>query len=364
MSGGVDSSVAAHLLIEQGYRVKGLFMKNWEEDDGTEYCTAIEDLADAQVACDRLGIELHTANFAAEYWDDVFNEFLQEYAAQNTPNPDVLCNREIKFKQFSDYAKLLGADFIATGHYARIKHTDDGPVLYQAADQNKDQTYFLQAVPVEAFSNSLFPLGDWLKTDVRLKAKELGLHNHNRKDSTGICFIGERRFADFLANYLKDAPGEIIDTSGRCVGQHRGLHHYTFGQRQGLNIGGLKGRQEAPWYVCGKLIPSNRLVVCQDATQPATRWLLADSPNWLVPNHLPMRATAKIRYRQEEQPCTVKHAAHGGVTVIFDEPQRAITPGQYVALYSDVEAGDRGTRTLLGGARIHSTDSAHLYGLR
>ena len=348
MSGGVDSSVAAHLLIEQGYNVEGLFMKNWEEDDGTEYCTALEDLADAERICAKLDIPLHTANFAAEYWDNVFEDFLVEYRASRTPNPDVLCNREIKFKQFVDYAQRLGADYIATGHYARSSGQGDDYRLHKAVDENKDQTYFLQAVPRAQLQKCLFPLGAWLKSDVRKLAAQLGLHNHARKDSTGICFIGERRFADFLQNYIEDNPGPIEDQQQRVLGTHRGLHQYTIGQRQGINIGGIRGRQEGPWYVLAKRTRNNTLVITQDETQLNGSWLRADSLNWLHDIRLPTVCQAKIRYRQEDQACRLSEAADGQLLVRFDTCQRAIAPGQFVAFYT----GDE----LLGGARIQNTE--------
>jgi len=349
MSGGVDSSVAAHLLVKQGYRVEGLFMKNWDEDDGTEYCTAIQDLADTQRVCDRLGVKLHTANFAAEYWDNVFEEFLVEYRACRTPNPDVLCNREIKFKQFVDYASALGGDFIATGHYARSTGAGAQYRLCKAADAGKDQTYFLQAVPRAQLAKCLFPLGDWQKSQIRRLAAELGLHNHARKDSTGICFIGERRFSDFLERYIDADPGPIVDENRRRIGKHRGLHFYTIGQRQGINIGGIKGHREAPWYVAAKQVQSNELIVTQDPGLLHGRWLRADAVNWLVDVELPLRCRAKIRYRQHDQACRVYAAADGDLLVRFDDPQRAITPGQFVAFYQ--------AEVMLGGARIQHADT-------
>ena len=341
MSGGVDSSVAAYLLDQQGWQVEGLFMKNWDEDDGTEYCTAIEDLEDAQRACDRLGIPLHTANFAAEYWDSVFEDFLYEYQLGRTPNPDVLCNREIKFKHFTDYATRLGADAVATGHYARWIAPG---VLGKAADHNKDQTYFLQAVPLEALQQCVFPLGDLCKEEVREVAKTAGLHNHARKDSTGICFIGERRFADFIEQYVKGEPGPIVDTQGRQLGTHRGLQSYTVGQRQGLNLGGIAGRPEAPWYVAAKSTIDNHLIVTQDNSELLSNWLRAGDANWLTEVKLPLSCQAKIRYRQPDQQCIVSAAADGRLLVQFDTAQRAVACGQYIAFYAD----DR----LLGGARI------------
>ena len=360
MSGGVDSSVAAYLLLQQGFAVEGLFMKNWDEDDGTDYCTAIADLEDAQQVCDQLGITLHTANFAAEYWDNVFSHFLTEYQNWRTPNPDILCNREIKFEQFVRYAETLGADYIATGHYVRrspIPESDDYPsrggeasiTILKGLDTNKDQTYFLQAVPKHKLARCLFPLGDWQKPDIRRLAESLGLTNHRKKDSTGICFIGERRFADFLGQYIHDQPGVMTDRQGRILGQHRGLHQYTIGQRQGINLGGVSGRPESPWYVMDKIPASNTLLVTQDEADLAGNWLRAREANWLQRVDLPLQCHAKIRYRQQDQSCQVSLAADGSLLVRFEQPQRAITPGQYIAFYRDNE--------LLGGANIQTTSS-------
>lgn len=357
MSGGVDSSVAAYLLQQQGFAVEGLFMKNWDEDDGTDYCTAIADLEDAQQVSDQLGIPLHTANFAAEYWDNVFSHFLEEYRNWRTPNPDILCNREIKFEQFVRYAETLGADYIATGHYVRRSPIAEGRVqspenleesikILKGLDNNKDQTYFLQAVPKGKLARCLFPLGDWQKPDVRRLAESLGLTNHRKKDSTGICFIGERRFADFLGQYIHDQPGAMTDRQGRILGQHRGLHQYTIGQRQGINLGGLAGRPESPWYVMDKIPANNTLRVTQDEADLAGTWLRAREANWLQPMDLPLRCSAKIRYRQQDQACVVSLAADGSLLVRFDHPQRAITTGQYIAFYEDDE--------LLGGANIQT----------
>ena len=341
MSGGVDSSVAAARLLAAGYVVEGLFMKNWDEDDGTEYCSAIADFEDAQSVARRLGIKLHSANFAAEYWDQVFEEFLRDYAAGFTPNPDVLCNREIKFKQFVDYADRLGADFIATGHYARLERGN----LCKARDHNKDQSYFLQDVPIERLRRCLFPLGELPKPEVREQARQLGLNNHAKKDSTGICFIGERRFADFLANYLPERRGPIVDTCGRTVGEHRGAHYYTIGQRQGLGIGGKAGRGEAPWYVARREQSTNTLVVTQDEHDLHSNWLRVARINWLVDPPVPtFTAAAKVRYRQPDQTVEVSAAADGGYLLRFAEPQRAIAPGQYACLYQN--------DICLGGGRI------------
>jgi tRNA-specific 2-thiouridylase len=249
MSGGVDSSVAALLLLEQGYQVEGLFMKNWEEDDSEEYCTATEDLADAQSVSDMLGIKLHTVNFSSEYWDQVFEYFLEEYRSGRTPNPDIMCNKEIKFKAFLDYAIDLGADFIATGHYARIDRSNSQIKMLKGLDDNKDQSYFLYTLQQHQLEKSLFPIGELEKPEVRKLAEKAGFDTANKKDSTGICFIGERKFTEFLQRFLPAQPGEIITPEGELIGKHQGLMYYTLGQRQGLGIGGLKTASDAPWFV-------------------------------------------------------------------------------------------------------------------
>ena len=348
MSGGVDSAVAALLLKERGLAVEGMFMKNWEEDDGAEYCTAQADFDDARRVCDHLGIPLREANFAAEYWDNVFEHFLAEYAAGRTPNPDVLCNSEIKFKVFLDYARLLGADHIATGHYVRSRCVAGEFALLKGIDGNKDQSYFLQAVPRDRLRDCLFPLGGLKKPAVRKVAKAAGLSVHDKQDSTGICFIGERRFADFLARYLPRRPGPMVDTDGNVVGEHSGLYYFTLGQRQGLGIGGRAGHPEAPWYVEDKRLAENTLVVTQDESRLLSRSLLAQGMNWLASVDLPLRCTAKTRYRQPDRPCRVEAHADG-ISVVFDAPQRAVTPGQYVCLY----AGEQ----CLGGGRITAIDA-------
>ena len=336
MSGGVDSSVSALLLLEQGYRVEGLFMKNWEEDDGTEYCTAKEDLADAQAVCDRLGIKLHTANFAAEYWDNVFEHFLAEYKAGRTPNPDILCNREIKFKAFLDYALMLGADLIATGHYVRRRDTEGRSELLKGLDPNKDQSYFLHAVAGEQLAKSLFPVGELEKPEVRAIAERHDLATARKKDSTGICFIGERRFSDFLKQYLPAQPGDIETTEGKVIGRHHGLMYHTIGQRQGLGIGGLKDAGDEPWYVVEKDLARNTLIVGQGNNNPRlfARALSVSEIYWVNPIEVvrPLRLAAKVRYRQDDQPCTLEPAADG-YRVVFDTPQRAVTPGQSVVFY-------------------------------
>ena len=263
MSGGVDSSVAAYLLKNAGHHVQGVFMKNWEEDDTDTYCPAAKDLADAQSVCDQLGIDLHLVNFSDQYWERVFAIFLEEYRAGRTPNPDILCNKEIKFKAFLDYAKQRGADFIATGHYVRTITTDTGAQLLKGLDPNKDQSYFLYALDAAQISQSLFPIGHLPKTKVRQIAQSLGLANHAKKDSTGICFIGERKFKNFLNEFLPAQPGSIENVEGEILGKHSGLMFYTLGQRQGLQIGGQKGKAEAPWYVVRKDMQKNVLVVAQ-----------------------------------------------------------------------------------------------------
>lgn len=355
MSGGVDSSVAAYLLLSQGYQVEGLFMKNWEEDDGTEYCTAITDLADAQQVADRLGIRLHTANFAAEYWDRVFEHFIEEYKAGRTPNPDILCNKEIKFRAFLDYAVSLGADFIATGHYAARGNTvekADGiyTELCKGCDLNKDQSYFLHAVSGQQIAKTLFPLGQLCKPEVRAIAEQQGFANHAKKDSTGICFIGERRFKDFLQQYIPAQPGQIVTETGELIGQHQGLMYYTMGQRQGIGIGGLKNADESPWYVLEKDLDNNRLIVGQGNENPRlfSRGLRTSQIEWGMGESpaLPLRCKAKTRYRQPDQECTVTHDGDSFVTT-FDEPQRSITPGQYVVFYQN--------DVCLGGGVIEST---------
>ena len=348
MSGGVDSSVAALLLKQQGYAVEGMFMKNWEEDDGTEYCTAREDLADAQAVADALNIRLHSANFAAEYWDNVFEHFLSEYRAGRTPNPDILCNREIKFRAFLDYARALGADMIATGHYAR-RSRGDAPRLMKAVDQNKDQSYFLHAVGHQELGRTLFPLGDLEKPKVRAMAQSAGLVTHDKKDSTGICFIGERRFADFLKQYLPAQPGAIVDLEGHYLGNHQGLMYHTIGQRQGLGIGGVTGHEHDPWYVVAKDLEGNRLLVAQGSDHPAlfSHALQVRDIHWVAGSApaLPLQCSAKTRYRQPDQTCQLDRL-QTGYRVLFDEPQRAVTPGQSVVFYDG--------EVCLGGGVIES----------
>jgi len=347
LSGGVDSAVAALLLKRRGYRVEGLFMKNWEEDDRDGYCSAEQDLADARAVAQRLDIPLHTVNFSAEYWERVFEHFLAEYAAGRTPNPDVLCNREIKFRAFLDHALALGADAIATGHYARIRRTGPAWALLKGSDPAKDQSYFLYLLGQEALGRAHFPLGELHKGEVRRLAAQAGLPNHAKRDSTGICFIGERHFRSFLERFLPAQPGPIRTADGKVIGEHRGLMYYTLGQRQGLGIGGVRGFPDRPWYVIAKDLDTNTLTVAQGHDHPALcrRALLADAPHWIAGTapRLPLRCAAKTRYRQAEQPCTVSREDDGTLRVVFDRAQWAITPGQAVVFYRGDECLGGGT---------------------
>ena len=338
MSGGVDSSVSAFILQQQGYRVEGLFMKNWEEDDDTDYCTAAADLADAQAVADKLGMKLHKINFAAEYWDNVFEHFLSEYKAGRTPNPDILCNKEIKFKAFLEYAaEDLGANYIATGHYVRRSGDDANAQLLRGLDENKDQSYFLYALNKKQIGQSLFPVGEIEKPIVRKIAEDLGLATAKKKDSTGICFIGERKFKDFLARFLPAQPGEIRTVDGKVVGHHDGLMYHTLGQRKGLGIGGVKGLSEDPFYVVEKDLINNVLVVAQghDNSALLSTGLIASQLTWvdMQPLHENLRCTVKTRYRQADIPCEIQPLDDNTIKVIFDEPQIAVTPGQSAVFY-------------------------------
>jgi len=351
MSGGVDSSVTALLLLEQGYQVTGLFMKNWEEDDGTDYCTAMSDLADAQQVCDLLGIELKTVNFAAEYWDEVFEVFLSEFKAGRTPNPDILCNKYVKFKAFLDYAiHDLRADFIATGHYARIAESNGEYLLLKGLDPDKEQSYFLYTLKQHELAHTMFPIGHLQKQEIRRLAQQAGFDNSQKKDSTGICFIGERKFTEFLQRYLPTQPGDMRTPEGQKIGTHQGLMYYTLGQRQGLGIGGVKNAPDEPWYVLEKNLADNILIVGQGHDHPLMMHnaLEASRLDWC--NHKPLTETieckAKIRYRQIDQPCRVKPIESGRIEATFFESQRAITPGQSVVFYQ----GD----TCLGGGIIET----------
>lgn len=346
LSGGVDSAVAAWRLKDQGYRVSALFMQNWTEDE-QGYCTAAEDFQSARAVAEELEIPLHRADFSAEYRERVFAHFLDDYRAGRTPNPDLLCNREVKFQPFREHALRLGADFIATGHYARVEHGAGGARLLRSVTEDKDQTYFLALVAREHFERVLFPIGDLTKPEVREIARKAGLPNHRRKDSTGICFIGERPFREFLQQYLQPNPGPMIDDAGTRIGEHQGLMFYTLGQRQGLHIGGRRGAKEGPWYVAAKRIDTNTLVVTQDTNHPLlmSMRLRTRTFSWIErPPMFPCTLHARIRHRQSLQACTVESLADGGVEVAFAQPQRAVSPGQFCVLYD----GER----CLGGGEI------------
>ncbi|MBL8485579.1 MAG: tRNA 2-thiouridine(34) synthase MnmA [Rhodocyclaceae bacterium] len=353
MSGGVDSSVAALLLKRAGYRVVGLFMKNWEDDDQGEYCSSRQDLVDAASAADVIGIDLEVVNFSAEYKERVFAGFLREYEAGRTPNPDVLCNSEIKFRAFLDHAVGLGAQRIATGHYAQVREFLGRFQLLKAEDGGKDQSYFLYRLNQGQLSRTLFPIGHLLKRQVRAIAREAGLANHGKRDSTGICFIGERPFREFLARYLPRRPGEIRTLDGdRVVGRHEGLMYYTLGQREGLGIGGVRGAAEEPWYVAGKDMARDVLLVVQGRDHPALmrERLVAGDLSWVaggVPAdrpHVHWVYAAKTRYRQPDAACEIERIDGESCEVAFAEPQWAVTPGQSVVLYE--------SRVCLGGGII------------
>lgn len=337
MSGGVDSSVTALLLKNAGHYVEGVFMKNWEEESDTP-CPATQDMMDARAVCEQLNIEFHAINFAPEYWSRVFTHFLQEYQNGRTPNPDILCNKEIKFKAFLDYAKRRGADYIATGHYARI---DESQRLLKGLDHTKDQSYFLYALNQAQLSQSLFPLGDITKKAVRQIAKDANFKNHEKKDSTGICFIGERNFKNFLNDYLPAKPGKIVTEHGDVIGEHDGLMFYTLGQRQGLKIGGQKNAKGAPWYVVQKNLKENVLVVAEGQNHPLLfqSSLFVKNIHWIhtAPTKFPFATYAKTRYRQPDEACMIHHISENHFKVNFTHPQRAITPGQSIVFYQDAE---------------------------
>lgn len=352
VSGGVDSAVAALILKNQKHHVEAVFMQNWHEPVAVEGggCSAASDLSDAKAVCDSLKIKLHLVDFSREYWQKVFSYFLSEYAVGRTPNPDVLCNKEIKFRAFLDYAKSLGTDFIATGHYARRVTKDGKNLLLKGIDRTKDQSYFLHLLDQKQLASALFPLGELTKNEVREIARGAGLPNYAKKDSTGICFIGERKFKDFLGEYLLARPGEIVTTEGEKVGRHQGLMFFTYGQRQGIGIGGLQRFSESPWYVVFKDLEKNTLVVTQDREHPAlmAKTLICSEIHWISGEEspLPLVCQAKIRYRQEDQECVVKRVDNH-ITVEFSQPQWAITPGQSVVFYRQEEC--------LGGAVINSS---------
>lgn len=347
LSGGVDSAVAALLLQQAGADVHALHMTNWEDDDG--YCTAAEDLQDARLICEQLNIPLHNVNFSRQYRDQVFEYFLDEYRAGRTPNPDVLCNREIKFGVFRDYAKRLGGDLLATGHYAQARMIDGRGALYKGADAGKDQSYFLHAVSAEALAETVFPLGELQKSEVRSIARDTGLAVYAKKDSTGICFIGERPFREFLSTYLPANPGPMRTPDGEDIGTHQGLMYYTLGQRQGLGIGGRNDRSEAPWYVVAKDLDDNALIVAQGEHEMLFSQSLTGSDlSWIgnapIDIDCNYRCTAKVRYRQRDQPCDIRPLKGSRVHVSFDDRQKAVAPGQFVVFYD----GDH----CLGGAVI------------
>ena len=353
LSGGVDSAVAAALLVEQGYAVEAVFMKNWEEDDTAEYCSAAADLADAQAVADRLGIPLRAVNFATEYWDRVFAQFLDEDRVGRTPNPDILCNREIKFRAFLDHALAQGAEAIATGHYARRVDQADGVHLLQAADRDKDQTYFLHALDQSQLRRALFPLAALTKPQVRELARAHGLANFARRDSTGICFIGERRFRDFLQRFLPACPGDVLTPDRTVIGRHDGLMYYTLGQRHGIGVGGIRGAADAPWFVVGKDLARNALLVAQGHDHPLllSRILVATPLTWVLGTApaADFHCLARCRHRQPLQACRVTLAADGAqAQVRFDQPQRAVAPGQSVVFYRDADC--------LGGGVIERTE--------
>ncbi|MCI0749498.1 MAG: tRNA 2-thiouridine(34) synthase MnmA, partial [Nevskiales bacterium] len=348
LSGGVDSSVSAYLLQQQGYRVSGLYMVNWTEDEEA-HCSAAQDFQEARAVCQELNIPLHRVDFSREYRTRVFERFLTDYASGKTPNPDVLCNREVKFQPFREHALRLGADFVATGHYARLERTNDGPRLLRSADANKDQTYFLATVEPVSLDRVQFPVGHLAKPEVRKIAERAGLPNYRKRDSTGICFIGERPMRKFLARYLKPRPGPIVDDAGRTLGEHSGLMFYTLGQRRGLGIGGRRGAAEAPWFVVGKRAEGNALQVSQEAQHPALlcERLVTAPFHWIhKPDPLPAGLTARIRHRQTLQDCTIQTRPDGRVEFHFAQRQRAVAAGQFAVLYSGMEC--------LGGGEIET----------
>ncbi len=349
LSGGVDSSVAALLLVKQGFDVEAIFMKNWEEDDTSTYCNAQQDLSDAQKIADSLGIKLHTVNFSNNYWEDVFEHFLQEHKKGRTPNPDVLCNQKIKFKAFLDYALSLGAKKIATGHYARIMQKNKFFQLKTGLDENKDQSYFLHLLNQYQLSKSLFPLGEIKKSKVREIAIKHNLITANKKDSTGICFIGKRDFSSFLQTYIPKQQGDMVDENEKFIKHHKGLAFYTIGQRKGLKIGGGFGTSGEPWFVADKRLESNELLVVQGENSLLFHQSLsASTPHWIATQpSLPLTCMAKIRYRQNMQNCTISKE-NNTIKVLFEKPQRAITPGQSIVFYQQ--------NICLGGAIIESRE--------
>ena len=339
MSGGVDSSVAAILLKEQGYEVIGVFMKNWDETDENGVCPADEDYKDVRAVAEQLDIPYYSVNFVKEYWDRVFTYFLDEYKAGRTPNPDVMCNKEIKFKAFLDYAMKIGADYIATGHYARIERESGKVKLLRGLDDNKDQTYFLCQLSQEQLEKVLFPIGEYNKKDIRAIAEKYNLKTAKKKDSTGICFIGERDFAEFLNRYLPAKPGKIVTPEGKILGNHVGLMHYTIGQRKGIGIGNTKDGSGEPWFVADKDLEKNELMVVQggDHERLYSKALIADNFNFINKREFPLKCTAKFRYRQKDVGVTVEKTGTDSYRIIFDKPEKAVTLGQIVVLYDNEE---------------------------
>jgi tRNA-specific 2-thiouridylase len=339
LSGGVDSAMAALTLKNQGHEVIGVYMQNWAVENDDPFCSAQQDLSDAKAVADHIGIEFHIVNFAKNYWDNVFQYCLDEFAAGRTPNPDVWCNREIKFKALLDYALSLGADYLATGHYVRVQQNHTEFALIASKDQSKDQTYFLYLLNQSQLSKSLFPIGDLQKNNLRALAKQAGLINHAKKDSTGICFIGERKFKAFLSEYLLAQPGNMETPEGKVIGKHDGVMFYTLGQRQGLHIGGRKDANEAPWYVLAKDVKRNVLIVGQGHDHPLlfSSQLTCSQLHWIngKPPTFPLTCTAKTRYRQPAQKCQISETNDDACKVIFEQPQRAITPGQSVVFYQE-----------------------------
>ena len=351
VSGGVDSAVALMCLIEAGIPVQAMFMKSWEEDDRTGYCAAAADLADARRVCDRLGVPLHAVNCSDAYWENVFTPFIRDIEAGMTPNPDVLCNREVKFSAFVEHVRRLGAERVATGHYARIKHTAGGVRLLKGVDAGKDQSYFLHALDQPRLARAIFPLGTLHKHTVRAMARLAGLTPHDKRDSTGLCFVGERRFAPFLARFIDETPGPIKTEAGVRVGEHRGLAFFTIGQRKGLGIGGRRDGAQAPWYVAAKDHERNALIVVQGRNHPAllSRRVRVCDMHWIAgaAPPLPLRCGAKLRYRQADQACTARPGGcEDTLELCFDHPQWAAAPGQYAVLYDGDEC--------LGGGVIES----------
>ncbi len=350
LSGGVDSSVAALLLLEQGHEVRAVFMKNWLETTPGGQCLWEQDVEDAMQVCDKLGIPLNTIDLSREYWDTVFARFLDEYRNGLTPNPDIVCNQEVKFKAFRDHVMELGAAHLATGHYARCTNSESGRVLGRGRDPGKDQSYFLCMLTQQQLQGTLFPVGNMLKREVRELAAKAGLITHAKKDSTGICFVGERPFREFLSQFLPVTPGEIRDADGTLIGEHEGMHFYTIGQRSGLGIGGIAGRPDAPWYVASKDPATNTLVAVQGEHPLLYSRSLRTAPvNWIA-GHAPapgLTLTAKTRYRQPDQDCRIELESDGSLLVQFSTPQRAVAPGQYSVFYSG--------ENCLGGAVIKSS---------